>query len=168
MENGEVREIVRLEGQAAKTDKASSGDRWHAAQLIAGQLGHKTFRQLSQDIKAAGGKGSLAHLERMKKCWDYAEKELYPLFKDDFLSYPDFTQTYQSEEARPEKKGEDQQRQGQQRTEPTPDEEARVVRDIIERLAADRDRRSLLTDAGLNDLRNAQRKLAVLIRHFGR
>jgi len=100
--NGDVAEIVKLEGQAAQTEKASSADRWHAAYLIARQLDQKTFRQLSAEIKAAGGKGSIGHLERMQKCWKLVGAMQYEAIKEDYGSYPNFTSIYQSDEVRGE------------------------------------------------------------------
>ena len=100
MTNQDVKEIVRLEGRATLAERASSGDRWHAAHLISAQLARKTYRQLSQEIVSAGGKGSIGHLERMAKCWKLVGRVQYETHKEDWARYPNFTTVYQSDEVR--------------------------------------------------------------------
>ena len=101
----EIQEIIRLEGQASNTEKASSEDRWKAARLIHRQLQEMSFRDLSDEIKSQGGKGSLAHLTRMKRCWDLIGKILFENGNEDFSIYPNFYQTYNSAEVRGESAG---------------------------------------------------------------
>ncbi len=171
MHNGEVLEIVRLEGQAAKADKNVSSDRWRAAQLIHGQLQHKTFRQLSQDIKEAGGKGSIGHLERMKKCWDVVGQVQYEAFKDDFAQYPNFTTIYQSDEVRGEREGDkggDRRHSGNAPDDSSAHGLAQAAADAIEALATDRSLWRQLTADDIELLRDAKDKLRVLIRDIGR
>lgn len=162
MQNGEVEEIVRLEGQAAKTEKASSADRWRAAQLIHGQLVHKTFRQLSADIKAAGGKGSIGHLERMKKCWEVVGSVQWEAFKDDFAQYPNFTTIYQSDEVRgenPEGKGGDRQHKGNAPEDFSADGLAETAANAIDSIVRNPAIRDNLTDSGMEMLRQAYDQL---------
>ena len=155
MENGEVAEIVRLEGQAAKAEKASSADRWHAAKLINDQLARKTYRQLSQDIKEAGGKGSIGHLERMKKCWEIFGMAQYEAYKDDYERYPNFADAYGSDEVR----GENREKGGDGDRDPGDvgaDGLAQKARECLETLAEDRAYLSLLSDNGLENIRQCR------------
>ena len=171
MHNGEVAEIVRLEGEAAKTEKASSGDRWHAAQLIHGQLQTKTFRQLSQDIKDAGGKGSIGHLERMKKCWEVVGSVQWEALKDDFASYPNFTTIYQSDEIRgenPEDKGGDRKHRGQDQEDFSAHGLAQSAADAVDSLVRNPAMWPQLADDDISLLRDTKDKLRVLIRDIGR
>ena len=171
MENGEVAEIVRLEGQAAQTEKASSADRWRAAQLIHGQLEHKTFRKLSEDIKTAGGKGSIGHLERMKKCWEIVGSVQWEAFKDDFAQYPNFTTIYQSDEIRGEgegDKGGDRKRKGSDQEDFSAHCLAQAASDAVASLAENPAFWPLLTDEDLEMLRETKDTLRALIRDVGR
>lgn len=171
MHNGEVEEIVRLEGQAAQTEKASSGDRWRAAQLIHGQLAHKTFRQLSQDIKEAGGKGSIGHLERMKKCWEIVGSVQWEAFKDDFAQYPNFTNIYQSDEIRgenPEDKGGDRKRKPNDHEDFSAHGLALAASNAVASLVENPAFWPLLTDEDVELLRETKDTLRVLIRDIGR
>src|SRR5215469_13440444 len=166
MENGEVREIVRLEGKAAEVDKDSSANRWRAAQLIFGQLQHRTFRELSQAIKEHGGKGSIGHLERMKKCWEYAEKELYPHFGENFADYPNFTITYQSDEIRGEtkEKGEGRQREPEATTGSSL---VKAMNAAANELVGTRGYWRQLTDGDIRLLQDTMDKIGVLIERIG-
>jgi hypothetical protein len=166
--NGEVAEIVRLEGQATQTEKASSADRWHAAQLISEQLEHKTFRQLSQDIKQHGGKGSIGHLQRMQKCWKLVGAIQYEAFKDDFAAYPNFTTIYQSDEVRGE--GDQSQGSGRQRNVPevTASSLVTAAADAISELAHNREYRRQLTEGDMSSLRETRDTIRSLIRDFDR
>jgi hypothetical protein len=169
--NGEVAEIVRLEGQAAKTEKASSADRWHAAKLIFDQLVHKSFRQLSQDIKEHGGKGSIGHLERMNKCWKLVGQVQYEAFKDDYAAYPNFTTISQSDEVRGESdgdKGGDRRHSGNAPDDTSAHGLAQSAADAIEALVTDRSLWRQLTTDDIELLRDAKDKLRVLIRDIGR
>lgn len=171
MQNGEVAEIVRLEGQAAKTEKASSADRWRAAQLINGQLEHKTFRQLSQDIKEAGGKGSIGHLERMKKCWELVGSVQWEAFKDDFAQYPNFTTIYQSDEIRgenPEGKGGDRKPKGNDHEDFSAHGLTLAASNAVGSLVDNPAFWPLLTDDDTAMLRDTKDKLRILIRDIGR
>lgn len=165
--NGDVAEIVRLEGQAAQTEKASSADRWHAAYLIALQLEKKTYRQLSADIKAAGGKGSIGHLERMKKCWDLVGAMQWEAIKDDFAAYPNFTNIYQSDEVR----GEGDQDKGGDRRQSEKETAADLVGSIakaVQALRTDRDLRASLTAGDLESLQDSADKIEALIHRVRR
>jgi hypothetical protein len=94
-----VEEIVRLEGLAAKAGKATSADRWEAARRIHAELQTKSLRELSDEITSLGGKGSVMHLQRMRKCWDAVGKELAEIGASEF---PDFSEIYQSKQIRGE------------------------------------------------------------------
>jgi hypothetical protein len=175
MQNGEVREIVRLEGQAAQTEKASSADRWHAAQLIFNQLRTKTFRRLSSDIQEAGGKGSVSHLERMKKCWELIGQLQYETFKDDFSSYPDFTTIYQSDEVRDSEKKQQEKEEKERRRKEGHDPEdfsahglAVTASNAVDSLSRNPAIRDSLSEDDIALLREAYDKLRVIIRGFGR
>jgi hypothetical protein len=98
---GNVEEIVRLEGLAAAAGKGVSAERWRAAKLIWEELQVKSFRDLSEEIKLAGGKGSIGHLQRAKRCWQLMIDQGTDGAAPENL--PDFGQIYQSEVARPEK-----------------------------------------------------------------
>src|SRR5215469_4850263 len=167
MENGEVREIVRLEGKAAEVDKDSSANRWRAAQLIFGQLQHRTFRELSQAIKEHGGKGSIGHLERMNKCWKLVGAIQWETFKDDYAAYPNFTTIYQSDEVRGD--GDQSAGTGRQR-EPEATTGSSLVKAMnaaANELVGTRGYWRQLTDGDIRLLQDTMDKIGVLIERIG-
>jgi hypothetical protein len=172
MQNDEVAEIVRLEGQAAQTEKASSADRWRAAMLINGQLERMTYRQLSAAIKEHGGKGSIGHLERMSKCWELVGQVQYEAFKDDFAAYPNFSTIYQSDEVRGEggqgKSGERGHGGGREPEDNSASGLARSIASCTDTLIQNPAFWPLLTDDDIGLLRETKDKLRVLIRDIGR
>ena len=167
MHNGEVAEIVRLEGQAVQTEKASSADRWHAAHLIARQLETVTYRTLSQAIKEHGGKGSIGHLERMNKCWKLVGTIQWETFKDDYAAYPNFTTIYQSDEVRGD--GDQSAGSGRQR-EPEATTGSSLVKAMhaaANELVGTRGYWRQLTDGDVRLLQDTLDKIGVLIDRVG-
>jgi len=165
MTNQDVKEIVRLEGRATLAERASSGDRWHAAHLISAQLARKTYRQLSQEIVSAGGKGSIGHLERMAKCWKLVGRVQYETHKEDWARYPNFTTVYQSDEVR----GTAEESSGSQGSGGRDEEDqsahglTMAAANAIAKLARNRVYWPLLTEDDVNTLKNARDELDVLI-----
>lgn len=90
-----IAEIIRIEGKAETDGEARSNERWKAARLIWEQLQTMTYQALSDEIKARGGKGSLAHLTWMKRSWELIGQH-YPSGK----GMPPFGQVYRSPEVR--------------------------------------------------------------------
>lgn len=95
--------FVELEGKADAGERKTSSQRWEAAQIVWDQhnIRRKSFPQLSREIKAAGGKGSLGHLFRMNKCWDIIVAQNGREVQD-YGDLPSFYQTYNSDEVRGE------------------------------------------------------------------
>jgi hypothetical protein len=167
MHNGEVAEIVRLEGQATQTEKASSADRWHAAHLIARQLETVTYRTLSQAIKEHGGKGSIGHLERMAKCWKLVGETQYAAFGDNYGAYPNFTTIYQSDEVRGD--GDQSAGSGRQREpeQTTGSSLVKAMNAAANELVGTRGYWRQLTDADVRLLQDTLDKIGVLIDRVG-
>ncbi len=94
-----VEEIVALQQAAAGPEADASARRWAEAKLIYEELEVKSYRILSAEIKAAGGSGSIGHLQRMYRAW-WIMVVQPGIEYGDFGDMPPFNRVYDSEEVR--------------------------------------------------------------------
>ena len=93
-----ITEIVNLQNEASIPAAQASTKKWAEAKLIWEEHdGGKSFPILSEDIKAAGGRGSsLGYLSRMERCWRFFVIDPGIVFQD-FAELGDFQEAYRSE-----------------------------------------------------------------------
>jgi len=94
-----IAEIVQLEGMASANREDRSASRWKAAKLIWEELQEKSFTQLSQEIKLAGGSGSIGHLTYASRSWEITVVKSGLKFNS-LKSLPNFNTIYNSDDIR--------------------------------------------------------------------
>jgi hypothetical protein len=171
-----IQEIVRLQKEAEASEASASERRWAEAKLIWEELQHKTYRQLSGEIKAEGGSGSLRHLTLMNRCWQYVVVDKgHEHLRFDKL--PKFNDVYHSDEVRGESDQEDTDTGSspERRRKPQPEPDDYSASGLARRIASCTDSLiknpafwPLLTDDDIVLLRETKDKLRVLIRDIGR
>ena len=160
-----IQEIVALQKEAEISEKLASVKRWRESKLIWEELADKTYRQLSGEIKAAGGSGSLRHLTLMFRCYQFVVVD-HGLEDTAFTELPKFNTIYHSDEVRGESDQKEsdtgsspERKRGHDREDFSADGLAETAANAIDSIVRNPAIRDNLTDSGMEMLRQAYDQL---------